>query len=448
MDQNYFLLFIIVAISIALLTMTLIKPQLGLAFTIASLPLYYLTALPKNFNFTSLTGILGGLTLVSYIWHSQKDRHVRETQEPRYTSDKQLYTVIFLLVIEIFIWDLLVPFHLDRLFFISYVQLLFLVWLVEQIIKTQTQLETLMKIFIIVNVVALLSSLKDFDFFAENSSVNRLTGLAVNANEFSIYIGVCVLFIMYFFEKASDRTSKIFLLGLGLSMFIPVLLSGSRGGFLFLVVALAYQFWRFQRNSLIIIGALFLLALLNSSFISRSYIERMLDIPTDLVTQSDTVGLRFNLWLYAIELWKTSPLWGIGTGMYMIRSIDSPLLHGVKMLQAHNAYITHLVENGVIGLFLFLVIILKSVSNYEAAIRLFHTYDLGLKKLAITWQSVLLLYALNSLKGNLNTGKIFWLTFGVSLVFNHLIFNAKQPVSQEKDAYVKPRLRTNFAKLR
>ena len=228
-------------------------------------------------------------------------------------------------------------------------------------------------------------------------------------------------------------------------MFVPIFLSGSRGGFLFLVITLAFQLWRFQRRGILVMGGLTLLALFNSSFLARGYIENMLNIPADLMSQSDTIGLRISLWQFAVELWKTSPLWGIGTGMFMVRSIASPVLAGRKMLQAHNAYVTHLAENGIIGLMLFLMILVKSALNYEQAIRFFRDRQPQLAKLAITWQSVLLLYALNSLKGNLNTGKIFWLSFGISLVFQHMVSALKQITPEDNEVYARPQLRTTFA---
>jgi len=54
-----------------LIIIILSKPYFGLVLMYGSLPLYIFTDLPRGLNFTSLTGILGGVTLIAFIWHNK-----------------------------------------------------------------------------------------------------------------------------------------------------------------------------------------------------------------------------------------------------------------------------------------------------------------------------------------------------------------------------------------
>ena len=416
MIDQILLITIGIIFGLATFIVVLMKPILGLALTFASLPLYIFTGF-QGVTFTSVAGLLGGITLVSYLVHFLPGvSSIKKTSKEELTTNKAIYAFSVLFFIEVFLWDLFVPIRVDRFYSLTVIQLLILVWLSNQIIQEQKQLETLMKIFILVNVIVLAFYLPNFDYFSPDASLDRIAGFAGNANEFSVYLGISILFLLYFFEKSRKTLTKTFLLLLVLFIFIPIFMSGSRGGLLFLVIALGYQIIRTRKPSLLLITILFLLIIINSSLVPRVYIERMLNIPSDIMTQSDTIGTRFNLWRHALNLWQTSPFIGIGTGMFLIRSTEGTVYTGTKMLVAHNSYVSTLVENGLIGLILFGAVNFLSFLNFEKAIRLTKSTNPQLHKLAITWQSVLLIYMLNGVKGNYQFGKILWLAIGVSMV--------------------------------
>lgn len=417
MIEQTFTILIGLIIGLAMLILVLRRPDLGLALTFASLPLYIFTGI-QGISFSSLTGVLGGLTLVAYLVnHLTKRSSTNRSWKEILPINKAIYIFAILFFIELLFWDILVPVNVARYYSLTVVQLLVLVWLCNQLIKDKNQLETLMKIFIIVNMIVLGFYLPNFDYFAPDAELERMAGFAGNANEFSIYLGVCLVFMFYFYEKTSSKLLKALLLVLALFTLIPIFLSGSRGGFLFLVIALGYQIIRARKASLLIITIIFLFILIESPLIPRTYIDRMLNIPTDILTQSDTIGMRFDIWRHAFDLWESSPVVGIGTGMFRIRSVGGAIYSGSRMVVAHNSYVSILVENGVIGLFFFLMVNFLSLLNFEKVIRLPKTLDPQVNKLAIAWQSVLLIYILNGLKGNYQYGKILWLAFGISMIF-------------------------------
>jgi O-antigen ligase len=284
-------------------------------------------------------------------------------------------------------------------------------------LKTAQQVEILMKIFIGSNILALIISLPNFDFYVSQtlSDVNRLSGKVGNSNEFSIYVSVAILMLLYFFAQSTKKSEKIIILILSIIMTLFVMLSGSRGGILFLIPVMIWQMIRFSKKNLPLLVLIMVSLLFLSSLLPSAYVDRIKAIPQDIITQSDTVGLRYGLWQYAIQLWKQKPVFGIGTGVFVYYSDQSPILHGVRNLQAHNTYITYLAENGIVGLGFFLFIIFKSIFNFEK-VKQFKEGLAVFKNLAVTWESILLVFLLNGIKGNLNMNKIMWFSFAISVV--------------------------------
>ena len=129
--------------------------------------------------------------------------------------------------------------------------------------------------------------------------------------------------------------------------------------------------------------------------------------------------------LLGIRNYKETGIFGIGTGMFRLRSIDRPMYTGTRMLVAHNSYVSVLVENGLIGLALFAALNIIAFVNYEKVIQVTQKRNMRLKNLALAWQSVFFLYALNGLKGNHQTAKIMWIAFGVSTVLLEFIQEEK-----------------------
>ena len=222
------------------------------------------------------------------------------------------------------------------------------------------------------------------------------------------------------------------LLVLAIGMTLAIILSGSRGGILFCIPVLAWQLWRLGWKNIPIMLLFGVSLLYLVSFLPVEYVGRIKQIPQSIFAQSDTVGLRFELWKYAIHLWQQKPILGIGTGMFVYLSDQSPVLRGLKNLQAHNTYITYLAENGIVGLALFLIIIIRSMINFEYVAHLKGKL-IQFKNLAITWESILMIFLLNGIKGNLNANKIMWFSFAISIVLGGVVSHIDRPSSTSED---------------
>jgi O-antigen ligase len=399
------------AVAVILLIQILRKPFMGLVFMLASLPMLMYTKLPGNLDFTSITSLFGLGALISFVLHKR-----RSLNSPG-VYDKPILISAILLLLSVVVGEIFKPVNTETFFPLTYLQLLILIWLAAKVFTSRQEIETLMKLFIGANILALLIVLPNFDQYVSTdlTQVRRLAGVVGNANEFSIYISVAVLMLVYFCVETKRRSTRFILLAFAILLVLPIILSGSRGSILFVFPVVVWQLWKFDKRNIPTIFLFLAGLVLFASFLPVEYISRLKGIPQDILTRSDTVGLRFELWEYAIELWKQDPIFGIGTGAFVYLSNQSPALHGMKNLQAHNMYITHLAENGIVGLGLFALIIIRSVTNFEKAMKL-RVDSRSIRNLAVTWESVLLIFLLNGVKGNLNANKIMWFAFAISAV--------------------------------
>jgi len=76
-----------------------------------------------------------------------------------------------------------------------------------------------------------------------------------------------------------------------------------------------------------------------------------------LIMRPETAAWRIIAWRQAIELWQEAPIFGQGTGIYRELGI---------LDTAHNAVLTILAENGIVGVFVF-VLWLKKIASRVAA---------------------------------------------------------------------------------
>lgn len=131
-----------------------------------------------------------------------------------------------------------------------------------------------------------------------------------------------------------------------------------------------------------------------------------------LTTASETAGTdpRLGLWARAIELWRSSPITGIGIGQYQLYSED---VFGVSATTgngfiAHNTFLSFLSETGIIGLGILLVGLVAIGRSAMPLKALGHRLDkamlIGI--LAIVGQMMTL---------NLQNVRYVWILFGVIL---------------------------------
>lgn len=208
----------------------------------------------------------------------------------------------------------------------------------------------------------------------------------VNRNHFAAFIGLSLIGSITFFVKAllQERRQRILVLVLDFIMspkilyliaptigLIAIALSHSRAGlfgfiaaFFLVMGAASYVDSRVGNNKKVILGV-FLSVVLLLGFFGQDIVNR-------LASQSLSVGERAQQWQVTWQGIKQAPLLGYGGGSYAtVFQIfrDGEEFRQVTFDQAHNEYLHIWMEQGLIGLVLWLGLLLSVVFSAIAAYR-------------------------------------------------------------------------------
>jgi O-antigen ligase len=121
----------------------------------------------------------------------------------------------------------------------------------------------------------------------------------------------------------------------------------SRGAYLGFVVGLTFVFL-FKAKKLLL--PLVLIAVLWQTVLPEKVIERIKGTTNAYGQLDESTLRRLYIWEKGIDLYRKSPLVGMGYGVFRTLGLD--------LGDTHNIYIKHLVEQGLVGTFIFLMIIL------------------------------------------------------------------------------------------
>lgn len=187
-------------------------------------------------------------------------------------------------------------------------------------------------------------------------------------NDFAMEMNVAVPFAFFMYQGTTAKGAKILYLVL-LGIFVLSSIStGSRGGFLGLVLVGAFCWFYSPRKvlSLILLIAVFLLVLVAAP---QEYWDRIRTITDDSTMETGTAGQRMFSWGIGWEMFLANPVLGVGQsnfpwtiGEYLGgRTWQTKSLAG---RQAHSLYFTLLPELGLVGVFIFWSMV---VLNYKDA---------------------------------------------------------------------------------
>jgi len=177
---------------------------------------------------------------------------------------------------------------------------------------------------------------------------------------------------VYLFRQSRSLPGRLFWGAGSVAIFLAVLFTFSRGGFIGLVVLMLYWAWT-SRNRVKAIGALVLAAGLVLAVAPGRYWARM---ETITETSSGTALTRRNYWAAARRVFYDSPIWGVGGHNLGVLLPDYAIdfdpekraRHWGKA--AHSMYFQLLAEFGLIGVFLIGWVILLNFRDLREVIAL------------------------------------------------------------------------------
>ena len=236
--------------------------------------------------------------------------------------------------------------------FYTYVQLFLMIWMIWELAPSRNQVLGLLCAYVL---GAYLASFQTLLVFRQTGGgLRRYAAGGVDPNDLAMTLSLALPMAWYL----SNSYRKPLLRWI-CRLYLPVAvvaigLTGSRGGMLAGIVALTIvplSMTRLSPSRLVItIAMLFLSGALAIAYVPEKIVERLATTSTEV--EGLRVGGRFKLWKAGIRALPENPLLGYGTSGF-IRAI-SPQMGSASQV-AHNSFVSVLVEQGLIGLMLFLL---------------------------------------------------------------------------------------------
>jgi hypothetical protein len=249
----------------------------------------------------------------------------------------------------------------------TYYQLLFMVWLMREIAWSEVAQRKLIGAFVLGTYVC---SALTFHSYLSGTSVNyeRYSPRGVNPGDLALMLVLSVPFGIYL----ASNEKRVFMgwvyrLHLAVTT-AAILLTAARGAFLalglaLLMVPLSYFRWKMsQRFSFWLIVALGAIAV--SVVVPQSSWTRLSSISSEV--RSGTLNERRIIWKAGFDVFRRHPIQGIGVNAFaptVQRALGTPKQlrnsapNDIVELVAHNTFISVLVEEGLIGFALFVLIL-------------------------------------------------------------------------------------------
>jgi O-antigen ligase len=396
----------------AAVVLVVASPFAGLCMTFASVPI--LQSMPAAPFASSLTAVLGALTLVSWLVRVASNREMLSLPGGR------TYGWIFAFGVAAMVslafaakGDLTQGIY-------TYAQLVILVWLTGQLVTTERRIEVMMIVWILTLVATQVIGLAGFDFSTLGRE-NRLEGLSGNPNELAFYSVMGICFGLYFFLKSRGTLIRVLLVAALAISTLSVLLSASRGGFLVLVavvifalLSLGAAFVRGLRISGILF--LFVAALLLTSSLNLSFVPGLASGIPRAVTKfvaGQSSEARARIFRWGLRTWAEHPVFGVGLGVAAEAGAYSGSSSGAN--QSHSSYLTALVETGAVGFVLFCGLLIATWMNLSPRPPTGQPSARGRVDLFWAWRLAFLAWLMMSLTGNLIFSKVVWILIGVSI---------------------------------
>lgn len=243
-------------------------------------------------------------------------------------------------------------------------------------------------------------------------SAGRSSGFG-NPVEYASYLVLFLPLILSFllFQKKLFKRAAIAVLLL--MVFLGLIIAGSRGGILSFLISLMVYFTvlirekMIRRTSIIFVGMALILFSLVSFSLAPSQVKRTLEKKIDPNFGDDlnvyTSG-RTLIWRFGFDLFIESPIYGHGQNSFVSLMEQR---FGIRAA-SHNQYLEQMVEYGIIGLAIYIMILIKIYQLVWHQIKI--STEFRIKVLYVSYFAGFCGYAFSLLGVNaINTRFLFWI---------------------------------------
>jgi len=239
--------------------------------------------------------------------------------------------------------------------FLTYLQLLVLVWLISEIAWSPARQRALFQAYVLGAGVAAVLTIHDYlsGVIALDTVAGRFAALNQDPNDLGLTFALG-LPMAWYVSLSHARGAWLWRLYLPLAI-TAILLTGSRGAVLTGLVGLSIIPWTLRRMRLRTKVALYALAagslVLASYLVPNASLARIASTRADI--EAGYFGGRGPVWLAGLEVAREHPLVGVGAGGYP--EAVEPTIH--QEMVAHNVLLSILVEDGTVGFLLFVAML-------------------------------------------------------------------------------------------
>ena len=273
--------------------------------------------------------------------------------------------------------------------FFTFVQLLVVLWIVWEVATTRKQQLGLMAAYVAGCYIAALDTVLVYKRFS--GVLRRFAAGEADPNDLAMTLALGFPMAWYLGMTAERPLIRwicrlyipVGLLGVGLT--------GSRGGMVASIIGLSIIPWTLTRisarNRALALILIMLSGVVAIRYVPTTLFQRFATTSSDI--EEGKVGGRLKLWVAGVKAFTYKPIVGYGPTTFK-RAID-PYLYQQSQV-AHNSYLSVLVEEGLVGFILFMLMITSAFftimklpqMNRRFALVLFGT--LLITMLPLTWE--------------------------------------------------------------
>jgi len=277
--------------------------------------------------------------------------------------------------------------------FVTYLQLAVLVWLIWEIGWSPDRLRALLQAYVLGACVAAAAIgynyVSGISYWVDRS---RFAGLNNDPNELGLTLALGLPIAWYLSLSQPGRR-----LAWGWQLYVPVgaaaiLLTASRGAFVAALVALAIIPWALGhlrlRTKAVVYAFAVAWLVLASWIVPSAPLERLAGTRADIA--GGYFGGRGTIWRAGLQLVRQRPIAGVGAGGF--GEAIAPI-NGGYIQASHDAYLSILVELGIVGLALFLAMMtaaltpLRRLPTLQRRFSIVLLATLAVGSLSLTWES-------------------------------------------------------------
>ncbi len=291
---------------------------------------------------------------------------------------------------------------------ISYFQIMVMMWLLLQWTTRPEEIERFLSAYVLGCYVSVGATLFAYLYQLE-SAYKRFAAPGFDPNDLAVIMSLGIPMAGYLAVTAGQRMLRWLYRAYPLMALGVVFLTGSRTGFLVALLGCSYMLWTYRDLSL---GNRFLFPL----FGMVALLLLLPHIPVDSLERIHTIGssvssgdlnYRTRIWMAAMEALENAPhgglgiLWGVGWDGFPV--LVTPYLGEPYVY--HNAYLSIVMEIGLIGFTLFALIF---------GMVLYHVWRLPRRELGL-WLTLLAMWAVAALVLNWEFRKETWFLFALAV---------------------------------